>query len=108
MSHDAARTAFRRMVDATDAGDSAAFLACFAEDAVLDDWGRTYQGHDAIADWNRSDNIGVCTRFRIVGEDDSGPAYVADVQVSGEGFNGDSRFEVEESDGLISRLTIRA
>jgi hypothetical protein len=32
------------MFDATNRGDSAAFVDAFAEDAVLDDWGRTFTG----------------------------------------------------------------
>jgi hypothetical protein len=107
MSHDAARAAFQRMVDATDAGDTGAFLACFGDDAVLDDWGRRYEGRDAIAQWNLSDNIGVSTRFEIVGEVADASVYTADVRVSGGGFNGGSHFEVEESGGLITALRIR-
>jgi hypothetical protein len=34
----------RAMLDATNAGDSQAFLATFADDATLVDWGPTFRG----------------------------------------------------------------
>ena len=42
----------RAMIDATNAGDSDAFLQAFADDATIDDWGRTFTGRDEIARWN--------------------------------------------------------
>ena len=45
--------------DATNAGDTAAFLAAFAEDGVIDDWGREFRGHAAIQRWSDGENIGV-------------------------------------------------
>ena len=42
-------------IDATNRGDSEAFTSVFAEDAVLDDWGRTFHGRDGVASWNRTD-----------------------------------------------------
>jgi hypothetical protein len=49
----------RAMVEATNRGDSRAFLDAFADDAVLDDWGRTFTGRAEIAVWNERENIGV-------------------------------------------------
>src|SRR3546814_14648081 len=53
-------------IEATNAGDTDAFLAAFTEDAVVSDWGRVYRGRDAIADWDRTDNIGQRSRFDLV------------------------------------------
>ena len=36
--------AVRRMVDATNAADDAAFLDSFTDDGVVDDWGREFVG----------------------------------------------------------------
>jgi len=36
------------MVEATNRGDGEAFLDAFADDAVLDDWGRTFTGRSEI------------------------------------------------------------
>ena len=55
--------AVRRMVDATNAADNAAFLDSFTDDGVVDDWGREFVGREAIAGWNGRENIGVHSQF---------------------------------------------
>ncbi|MER8395884.1 nuclear transport factor 2 family protein [Mesorhizobium sp. M1340] len=57
----------RRFVEATNAGDTEAFLDSFTPDAFLSDWGRSFRGREQIARWNQSDNIGVQSRFSILG-----------------------------------------
>ncbi len=42
----------RAVFAATNAGDTAAFLAAFTDDGLVDDWGREFHGHAAIARWN--------------------------------------------------------
>ncbi len=82
--------AIQTFIDATNDGDTAAFLGAFAPDATLDDWGRTFTGRDGVARWNETDNIGVQARFDLVGIVD-GPdadAYVVTLKVSGNGYNG--------------------
>jgi hypothetical protein len=85
------------MIDATNAGDSAAFVDAFTEDCFLQDWGRRFHGHAGAADWNESDNIGKNTRFEARGTRLDGDTYVVTLVVTGDGFNGtsDIRFEVE-------------
>ncbi|CCV15928.1 nuclear transport factor 2 family protein [Mesorhizobium sp. STM 4661] len=39
----------RRFVEATNEGDTAAFLDTFTADALLSDWGRTFNGRAEIA-----------------------------------------------------------
>ena len=51
--------AIQAFFDATNAADSDAFVAAFADDAVLIDWGREFHGHAEIARWNANENIGV-------------------------------------------------
>jgi hypothetical protein len=57
--------AVTRMVEATNAADSAAFVAAFADDAYLEDWGRGFHGHEGIAGWDQSDNIGRQSHFEV-------------------------------------------
>ena len=57
----------RQMIDATNRGDSEDFLAAFADDAVLDDWGRTFTGDEEIAGWNARENIGVNSHIEVTG-----------------------------------------
>ncbi|MAT18510.1 MAG: ketosteroid isomerase [Leifsonia sp.] len=96
----------QRLIDATNAGDSAAFAAAFAPEAVLIDWGKEFAGAEAIAEWNESDNIGRDSRFRVVGVERDGEAHLVRIAVSGKGFNGESFFRFTVADELISRLEI--
>ena len=98
----------RAFVDATNAADSDAFVAAFTPDATLVDWGRAFTGHDGIRDWDRTDNIGVQTRFELLdvqpgAEPDS---YVATIRVSGNGYNGTGPMLFRLRDGLVAGLDI--
>lgn len=64
--------AVRQMIDATNAEDSTAFLSTFAEDAVVDDWGRRFTGRAEIAAWNARENIGTHNRIEVTGVSPAG------------------------------------
>src|SRR5262245_35376752 len=78
----------RQMIDATNRGDDAGFLAAFADDAMLDDWGRTFTGQDEIAGWNARENIGVNSHIEVTSVAREGGAVRVGVAVSGDGYNG--------------------
>ena len=90
-------SAVQRMIEATNAGDHAAFVAAFTEDAYLEDWGRQFRGHEGVSSWDQTDNIGKNTRFEARATRREGEAYVVRLDVTGDGFNGtsDITFEVE-------------
>lgn len=96
-------------IDATNRGDSDAFVEAFTDDAVLTDWGRVFRGRNGVRDWNRTDNIGVNAHFDLVGvaagADDS---YVVTLTVSGGGYNGTGPMVFVLRDGRIASLTIAA
>jgi len=97
----------RALLDATNRGDSTAFLDAFADDAVLDDWGRTFTGRDAIAGWNERENIGVQSRLEATSVERSGTTVTVGVQVRGDGYNGGGSFAFELDGDRIARLVIR-
>ncbi|MDQ0382087.1 nuclear transport factor 2 family protein [Amycolatopsis thermophila] len=99
--------AVRRMFDATNRGDSEAFLDAFTEDGQVDDWGRTFTGRDELAGWNDRENIGVQAHFDVTGSRTSGDTTTVTLQVSGNGFNGPGTFEFVVRDDRIARLRIR-
>jgi hypothetical protein len=101
-------TPIRAFIDATNAGDSTRFVAAFTDDAHLEDWGRHFHGHDGIADWDRTDNIGVQSHFDLVSfEPGSEPdTYTVVLRVTGNGFNGTGPFAVRLRDGLIADVRI--
>lgn len=95
-------------IDATNAADPDAFVAAFAEDGSLDDWGRVARGHDGIRAWDRTDNIGKQSRFELVDitEGDGSETYLVHLKVTGNGFNGTSPFRFTLRDGLIESVVI--
>ena len=95
------------MIAATNREDSAGFLAAFADDAVLDDWGREFRGTAEIARWDASENIGVHSRIRALGVTRDGDVVTVAVQVTGDGYNGGGSMAFTLRDGLIATMRIR-
>lgn len=95
-----------RMIEATNTADSDAFVACFTEDAYLEDWGRRFHGREGVASWNVTDNIGKRAHFEAIGVRGDDTHQVVTLVVTGGGYNGTSDIEFEVRDGLISRLVI--
>jgi hypothetical protein len=95
-------------VTATNAGDSEAFVGAFSQDAFLSDWGREFHGHDGVARWNRSDNIGKQAHFEVqaVKSAEGGAAVTLTVAVSGNGFNGVSDLVFRLDGDRITSLVI--
>ncbi|UAJ80730.1 nuclear transport factor 2 family protein [Leifsonia sp. ZF2019] len=94
-------------VRATNAGDSDAFVAAFTDDAELIDWGRTFHGRDGVRSWDRTDNIGVHSRFEVVGwRWEAADTVIVDLTVTGDGYNGTGPMTFELRDGLIGSLVI--
>ena len=90
------------MLDATNRGDSEAFLAAFADDAVLDDWGRTFTGKAEIARWNSNENIGVQSQIEATSVTRQGSAWPSSGSpCPGNGYNGGGSFVFETAGGLI-------
>ncbi|MEU3985401.1 nuclear transport factor 2 family protein [Streptomyces sp. NPDC026672] len=99
--------AVRAFVDATNKGDTDAFVAAFTTDAYLNDWGREFHGRDGVRSWNGTDNIGVQAHFDIEGaERTADDTYVVTLTVSGNGHNGTGPMTFVLRDGLIASLRI--
>ncbi|WP_433340064.1 nuclear transport factor 2 family protein [Streptomyces sp. CA-253872] len=100
--------AIRAFVDATNTGDSDAFVAAFTADAYLNDWGREFHGHEGVRSWDSTDNIGVHSHFDVVSlAPGEGPdEHVVTLTVTGDGYNGTGPMRFTLRDGRIARLTI--
>jgi ketosteroid isomerase-like protein len=96
----------RQAFEATNRGDSQAFLAAFAPDAVLEDWGRTFTGHDEIARWNEHENIGVQSHFEALAATQDGDTTTVQIQVTGNGYNGGGAFAITTDGERITRWVI--
>jgi hypothetical protein len=78
--------------EATNTGDLPRFVAAFAADGVVDDSGRAFLGHDAIARWTRSESIGVQQTFTATGIRNDGDHTIVTATVGGGGYNGPATF----------------
>lgn len=101
-------TPISAFIDATNAGDSDAFVAAFAADGSLNDWGRVVHGHDGIRTWDHTDNIGKQSRFELVDivEESEPETYLVHLKVAGKGFNGVSPFRFTLRGDLIQSVVI--
>jgi len=98
----------RAVIDAANANDTDAFLACFPPDGVVDDWGREFAGHDEIRGWSDHEFIGVKVNLSVVQVAVEDVDVVVTAQVGGDGFNGPSHFTFQVEGRLVTRMTIRA
>ncbi|ROQ38206.1 SnoaL-like protein [Frondihabitans sp. PhB188] len=101
-------SAIHSFIDTTNREDDTGFLACFADDATLDDWGRVFHGRDGVARWNESDNIGKHSRFDVVevAAGSSADEFVVTVDVSGDGYNGVGTMTFVLAGERVKSLTI--
>jgi ketosteroid isomerase-like protein len=97
----------RTLVDAANAGDTAAFLAGFTPDAVVDDWGREFRGAEEIQGWNDAEFIGADVSLEVEEVELDGTRTILAASVGGNGFNGPSTFTFVTVGGHVSRMMIR-
>ena len=95
-----------RFVLAVNAGDTPGFLACFAPDARVDDWGRSFAGHAAIKGWSDRELIGARGVLTVRGVSATGDAVTIRGHWASSVFTGDSNFAFVMSDGLIREMRI--
>jgi hypothetical protein len=96
------------LLQAANDHDTDAFLACFTEDGVVDDWGREFASADAIRGWSDKEFIGVDVTLAVVAVTTDGDTTTVKAQVGSSGFNGASHFIFAVRDEHVARMTIRA
>jgi len=102
------------LVEATNAHDTAAFLATFAEDAVLTDEGHDYRGAAAIKEWSDRQYIGSQVTLDVTGVDYRDGKIVVTAKVDGnfpkaglpDPFTMDLHFAIDKA--KIAALSMRA
>jgi hypothetical protein len=100
--------AVRRALTAIDEQDNDAFVAAFAADGYVDDWGRQLRGHDRIRAWSENELIG--KRATFTGTEVTAPGNPLTIltQVGGDGFNGPSHFTFDVQGDELASMTITA
>jgi hypothetical protein len=100
--------AVQRALDAIDALDNDAFVATFAADGYVNDWGREFRGHDRVRSWSDNEFIGKQVTFTDTHVTVPGNPLTIRTQVGGEGFNGPSHFTFEVQGDAVASMTITA
>ncbi|GAB3730782.1 nuclear transport factor 2-like protein [Nocardiopsis nanhaiensis] len=87
--------------------DEQAFLDAFTEDGVVDDWGREFQGREAIKAWSDGEFIGAKGILSVQSAQptDEGVTLVGDWRSNH--ANGLSSFAFTIEGDRIARMTIR-
>ncbi len=98
----------RAAIEASNAADTAGFLAAFTPDGVIDDWGREFQGAAEITSWSDAEFIGVAVTLEVLSAATEGTETTVRAQVGGNGFNGPSTFSFQVEGDRVARMTIRA
>lgn len=82
------------MVDAINEADTEAFVAAFAPDGFVSDWGTVKAGHDGVRSWAASDAIGAGAKMTVLSAVTEGDTTRIRFGWSSSVFNG-------ESDGIF-------
>jgi hypothetical protein len=93
-------------LEAAEAGHTEDFLAAFAEDGAVDDWGREFRGREAIRSWSDAEFIGKQVTLEVTGTRTEGDTTMVSAQVGGQGFNGPSDFAFTVAGGRITLMRI--
>jgi ketosteroid isomerase-like protein len=99
--------AVQALLDGVNNDDVDAFLGCFTEDGVVDDWGREFRGAAQIRAWSDAELIGARAIISVRNVERKGGEILITARVSGTGFNGPSRFSFRIRGNRVSRMTIR-
>lgn len=98
--------AVERLLNATNSGDIAGFLAAFTEDGVVDDWGREFRGHTQIRSWSDAEFIGREVKLDIQGVEEGKGETIIAAEVGGKGYTGPSHFAFRIEGDHVTRMTI--
>lgn len=98
--------AVQRVVTAINDADLDAFVAAFAPDGQVDDWGRVLSGSDGVRSWGESDAIGAGAQMSVVESDTDGEVTHLVFDWTSRVFNGRSHAYVTVRGGLVHEFRI--
>lgn len=94
------------VIDATNNGDSKAFVAAFAKDGSVNDWGQLFTGRAEIGRWDKDENIGAQSQLKVTGVSRLGGEVLVLLEVTSNSYNGSSTFAFRLSGGKVASLEI--
>lgn len=106
MTATATPTVIERFVAAVNRGDTRSFLALFPKDGIVNDWGRTFVGHDAIRAWSDKEFIGAKGHLTVKNVQTTGKDVSVRAGWKSNFYSGDSRFVFELDGEQIREMRI--
>jgi hypothetical protein len=96
------------IVDAINNGDEDAFVAAFAPDGYVDDWGRVLHGPDGVRSWSQTDAIGMNASVTVLSASTEGDTTRIAFDWKSNRFNGQSEAYVTVADDQVTAFRIPA
>lgn len=96
------------VVDAINNGDEDAFVAAFAPDGHVDDWGRVLRGREGVRSWSQSDAIGMNASMTVLSASTEGDTTHITFDWRSNRFNGQSEAYVTVADDQVTAFRIPA
>lgn len=96
------------VVDAINNGDEDAFVAAFAPDGYVDDWGRVLQGPEGVRSWAQTDAIGMRASMTVLSASTEGDTTHITFDWKSDRFNGQSEAYVTVSGDQVGAFRIPA
>lgn len=97
-----------RLIAAVNRGDTSAFLAQFTDDAVVDDWGRRFDGVAAIRRWSDKEFIGANGHMVVKKAECAANVVTLDADWRSDSYGGGSRFVFTLAGDRVSAMSIPA
>lgn len=94
-------------IDAVNRHDEPGFLDAFGPGGAVDDWGRVFEGRDAIKAWSDREFIGARGTFAVEGMEVSDATVTLVGDWRSQHANGPSKFTFDVDGDRITRMTIR-
>lgn len=94
------------VIDATNQGDHAAFVAAFAKDGAVNDWGELHTGRAEIARWDRAENTGAKVKLRVTGVSRLGGEILVLLEITKDEQKASGTFSFRLAGGKISTLEV--
>jgi hypothetical protein len=95
-----------RLVSAINDGDTGAFLDCFTENGVVDDWGRRFSGHEAIRGWSDVESIGAKGIMTVTGVERKAGQIIVTADWISNFYSGPSRYVFRLDGDKVAKMRI--
>lgn len=95
-----------QQIEAINTGDVEGWLNLFSKQAIVNDWGRVFQGRDKIKAWSDKEFIGAKGQLKILNILTEADKTIVDASWKSNFYSGNSRFIFTVHDNKITEMRI--